>query len=194
MIASILLFKYFNSAKCICTNVWFISPKKWNEAPSYFGFKCTRPDLAFITFRLSKFSSRPGTKHAAVCCTQYLGISFVVPDLSVIPLLYGHSDSDFAADLNNRRSTSGFAERRPDTVEIEATFASHQTPYTATTKVPSPQLPSLPMRSPADRNILTIPYYPRCSCQRPGSPADILTKALPKELHLRHVKGLGSST
>ena len=125
MIASILLFKYFNSAKCICTNVWFISPRKWNEAPSYFGFKCTRPDLAFITFRLSKrFHPDPVQNTLQFVGTQYLGISFVVPDLSVIPLLYGHSDSDFAADLNNRRSTSGFAERRPDTVEIEATFAT----------------------------------------------------------------------
>ena len=67
---------------------------------------CTRPDLAFTISRLSKFSSRPGTKHAIaikrvlryLVGTQDLGVSFVVPGPSVNPKLYGYSDSDFAAD------------------------------------------------------------------------------------------------
>jgi reverse transcriptase-like protein len=77
---------------------------------------CTRPDLAFTLSRLSKFCSRPGIKHAAalkrvfryLAGTKYLGISFNRPDPLPNPLLYGYSDSDFAADINNRRSTSGF--------------------------------------------------------------------------------------
>jgi hypothetical protein len=73
---------------------------------------CIRPGLP----RLSKFSSRPGTKHAAaikrvpryLIGTNDFGISFIVPDPSASSLLYGYRDSDFAVDLNNRRSTSGF--------------------------------------------------------------------------------------
>jgi hypothetical protein len=79
---------------------------------------CTRPDLAFALSRLSKFSSKPGEKHAAalkrvlryLVGTQDIGIAFNKPCPSSAasnPLL-GYSDSDFAADLNNRRSTSGF--------------------------------------------------------------------------------------
>jgi len=48
---------------------------------------CTRPDLAFTLSRLSKFSSRPGTKHAAavkrvlryLVGTQDMGIAFNIP-------------------------------------------------------------------------------------------------------------------
>jgi len=78
---------------------------------------CTRPDLAFTLSRLSKFSSRPGTKHAAaikrvlryLVGTQDMGIAFNIPSSSSPATnLLGYSDSDFAADLNNRRSTSGF--------------------------------------------------------------------------------------
>jgi hypothetical protein len=77
---------------------------------------CTRPDLAYTLSRLSKFSSKPSTKHAEALKrvlrylrgTINLGIEFNAPDPTMESKLYGYSDSDFAADLNNRRSTSGF--------------------------------------------------------------------------------------
>jgi hypothetical protein len=77
---------------------------------------CTRPDLAYTLSRLSKFSSKPSIKHAEALKrvlrylrgTINLGIEFNAPDPALESKLYGYSDSDFAADLNNRRSTSGF--------------------------------------------------------------------------------------
>ncbi|EED22594.1 conserved hypothetical protein [Talaromyces stipitatus ATCC 10500] len=75
----------------------------------------TRPDLAFALSRLSKFVQKPGIKYAAalkrvlryLAGTQNLGIAYC-KSYSNDSVLYGYSDSDFAADLNNRRSTSGF--------------------------------------------------------------------------------------
>jgi hypothetical protein len=77
---------------------------------------CTRPDIAFPISHLSKFVAKPSTKHAAAlkCLFRYLRgtidtrISFSAPNSLSNPQLIGYSDSDFAADLDNRRSTSGF--------------------------------------------------------------------------------------
>ena len=79
---------------------------------------CTRPDIAFPISRLSKFVAKPGTKHAAALkhlfCylrgTIDIGISFSAPNSlsNPHPQLIGYSDSNFATDLDNRRSTSGF--------------------------------------------------------------------------------------
>ncbi|EED18958.1 conserved hypothetical protein [Talaromyces stipitatus ATCC 10500] len=69
---------------------------------------CTRPDLAFALSRLSKFVQKPGIKHAAalkrvlryLAGTQNLGIAYY-KSYSNDSVLYGYSDSNFAADLNN---------------------------------------------------------------------------------------------
>lgn len=73
----------------------------------------TRPDLAFTLSRLSKFNANPTTKHmeAAKHTLRYLKYT---NDLGLIyggrdTELYGYTDSDFAADVDNRRSTSGYA-------------------------------------------------------------------------------------
>jgi hypothetical protein len=74
------------------------------------------PDIAFPISYLSKFIVKPGTKHAMVlkCLFCYLrgtidtGISFSVLNSLSNPQLISYSDSDFAADLDNRCSTSGF--------------------------------------------------------------------------------------
>ena len=212
---------------------------------------CTRPDLAFTISRLSKFSSRPGTKHAIavkrvlryLVGTQDLGISFVVPNLSANPQLYGYSDSDFAADLNNRRSTSGFvfllnggpiswkskqqslvtssthdAEyvglanasyeiawlRRimlailPDYTESQmpantlycdnqgAIATAGQPPYAVSGRSKHVDIRFHIIRDAAANGLVRLEYV-----RTSDMTADILTKALPKELHLRHVKGLG---
>jgi hypothetical protein len=75
---------------------------------------CTRPDLAFTLSRLSKFCDSPSTVHmkAARYALRYLrqttnhGI-FYRRQASRMHL-QGFSDSDFAADTDNRRSTSGY--------------------------------------------------------------------------------------
>lgn len=74
---------------------------------------CTRPDLAFTYSRLSKFSSKPGRTHwqAMKSTLRYLAGT---TDLGLVykwsgdDILFGYSDSDFASDPENRRSTSGF--------------------------------------------------------------------------------------
>jgi hypothetical protein len=78
----------------------------------------TRPNIAFPIFCLSKFVAKPGIKHAIVLkrlfCylrgTVDIRISFSAPNSlsNPYPQLIGYSDSDFAADLDNRYSTSGF--------------------------------------------------------------------------------------
>jgi hypothetical protein len=75
-------------------------------------------NIAFLIFYLSKFVAKPGIKHAVVLKhlfyylrgTVDIRISFSVPNSlsNPYPQLIRYSDSDFAADLNNRCSTSGF--------------------------------------------------------------------------------------
>lgn len=212
---------------------------------------CTRPDLAFTLSRLSKFSSRPGTKHVAavkrvfryLVGTENLGISFIMPDSSVSPSLYGYIDSDFAADLNNRRSTSGFVfllnggpiswkskqqslvtSSTHDAEYIGLANASHE--ITWLRKVMLAMLPDYTeFRMPANtlycdnQGAIATANQPSYSVsgrskhidvrfhitrdaaanglirleyiRTTDMTADILTKALPKELHIRHVRGLG---
>ena len=212
---------------------------------------CTRPDLAFTLSRLSKFSSRPGTMHAAavkrvlryLVGTEDLGISYIIPDPSASPLLYGYSDSDFAADLNNRRSTSGFvfllnggpiswkskqqslitssthdAEyvglanasyeiawlRKimlailPDYTEFKmpantlycdnqgAIATTGQPTYAVSGRSKHIDIRFHIIRDAAANGLVRLEYV-----RTSEMTADILTKALPKEPHLRHVKGLG---
>ena len=103
--------------------ILLLSPEKAARYRSIIGalmylVVCTRPDLAFTLSRLSKFSAKPAKKHlsAAEHCLRYLagtrhhGIfylssRYITP--KTIPLL-GYSDSAFADDLENRRSTSAF--------------------------------------------------------------------------------------
>jgi hypothetical protein len=72
----------------------------------------TRPDLAFTLSRLSKFNAKPTTKHmeAAKHALRYIKYT---SDMGLVyggrdTELYGYTDSDFAADVDNRRSTSGY--------------------------------------------------------------------------------------
>jgi hypothetical protein len=216
---------------------------------------CTRVDLAFSLSRLSKFVNKPGIKHAAalkrllryLAGTQNLGIIFkrtsrpyfLIPN----PILYGYSDSDFAADLNNRRSTSGFvfflnggpiswkSKQQPlvtgsthDAEYVGLAIASKEStwlrklilailPQYAEHEMPSNTIhcdnqgaiatANQPSHSPSNRskhidirfhiireaiaNGLIRLEYTRTT----EMTADILTKALPKDLHQRHLEGLG---
>lgn len=81
-----------------------------------YAMTCTRPDLAFTMSRLSKFCSNPSAIHirAARHALRYLqstkntGITYRKSTTHSQLEVSGFSDSDFAADLDNRRSTSGY--------------------------------------------------------------------------------------
>ena len=213
---------------------------------------CTRPDLAFTLSRLSKFSSKPGEKHAAalkrvlryLSFTRDMGIAFNIPSSSSpASTLLGYSDSDFAADLNNRRSTSGFVfllnggpiswKAKQQSLVTTSThdaeyvglsmasqevtwlrkllltilpdYTEHQMPANAlycdnqgaiiTASQPTYMMSGKSkhidvrfhvVRDAAANGLIRLEYV-----RTSEMTADILTKALPKELHQRHVKGLG---
>jgi hypothetical protein len=76
---------------------------------------CTRPDLAYTAAYLGRFTSRPtpqcwaAVKHALryLRSTQTHGLTFMeIPDIN--SSLIAYSDSDHAADLQERRSQTGF--------------------------------------------------------------------------------------
>jgi hypothetical protein len=74
----------------------------------------TRPDLAFTVSVLSKYNAEPSKEHlaAATYCLRYLrntssyGIQFDGDESSSEPI--GFTDSDFAGDIDDRKSTSGY--------------------------------------------------------------------------------------
>jgi hypothetical protein len=76
----------------------------------------TRPDLAYTISALSKFSASAGTDHLTLAKrvlrylkqTADIGITYKTDSPSEIGLLYGFSDSDWAGDLGDRKSTGGF--------------------------------------------------------------------------------------
>ena len=73
----------------------------------------TRPDLAYSVCYLSRFLNSYDTSHIAAAnqilrylkATQHLGIVY---SRNASLNLYGYSDSDWASDVNNRRSTTGY--------------------------------------------------------------------------------------
>ena len=71
----------------------------------------TRPDLAFAMSVLSKYNSKPMTDHhlATKWVLRYLKeTSGMALFYSSGDKLIGYTDSDFAGDLNDRKSTSGY--------------------------------------------------------------------------------------
>ena len=74
----------------------------------------TRPDLAYSVSVLSEFMSRPLDSHwnAAKCVLRYLSGTYnygiLYTDISDVTLA-GYSDSDWAGNLDDRRSITGYA-------------------------------------------------------------------------------------
>jgi hypothetical protein len=72
----------------------------------------TRPDIAFAVGVVSRYMSNPGKKHWQAVkgvlrylkATRNMRICYGSQELSV----KGYTDSDYAGDLDNRRSTSGY--------------------------------------------------------------------------------------
>jgi hypothetical protein len=80
---------------------------------------CTRPDLAHVVRVVSRFMHNPGKEHwnAVKWILRYLkgnsqfGLLFdknSVKDIGVMGFVEGFVDSDFAGDLDKRRSISGY--------------------------------------------------------------------------------------
>jgi hypothetical protein len=75
-----------------------------------------RPDISYAVARLSRFLSKPAKIHkeAAKHCLRYLagtkdlGLIYGTEKSSDIRL-FGYTNSNFAADTSNRRSTSGYS-------------------------------------------------------------------------------------
>jgi len=72
----------------------------------------TRPDIAYAVNKMAQFSANPTTVHWAkvkriieyLKGTKNLGLHFTKKNLELI----GYSDADFAGDIVDRKSTSGF--------------------------------------------------------------------------------------
>ena len=76
----------------------------------------TRPDLAFTYSQLSKFVQYPGIVHleAVERVLQYVratydqGITYCDPGTVMLNKLSGWVDSDFASDVDTRKSMTGY--------------------------------------------------------------------------------------
>jgi hypothetical protein len=75
----------------------------------------TRPDISYTVSRLFRSLSRPNQNHAdaAKHCLRYLAgtrnLGLIYGTDIIGSDLFGYTDSNFAADTSNRRSTSGYA-------------------------------------------------------------------------------------
>jgi len=71
----------------------------------------TRPDLAFAIGTLSKFNAKPtttdslATKRLLRYLKETIGMALVH---GIVDNLIGYTDSDFAGDLDDRKSTAGY--------------------------------------------------------------------------------------
>ncbi|CAA0825269.1 Uncharacterized mitochondrial protein AtMg00810 [Striga hermonthica] len=90
---------------------------------------CTRPDLAHAVGQVCKYMSRPGKQHweAVKWIFRYLkgtaGYGIVFGDQRLDPLVVGYVDSDYAGDLDNRRSTTGARHEEMGTVELHRVYS-----------------------------------------------------------------------
>ena len=75
---------------------------------------CTRPDLAHAVSQVCKYMSKPGRRHweAVKWIFRYLkgtvGHGIIFGSQQDDPLVVGYVDSDYAGDLDDRRSTTGY--------------------------------------------------------------------------------------
>ena len=75
---------------------------------------CTRPDLAHVVSQVSKYMSKSGRQHweAVKWIFRYLrgivGHVIVFGNQQGDSLVIGYVDSEYAGDLDNRRSTTGY--------------------------------------------------------------------------------------
>ena len=78
-----------------------------------YAMMCTRPDICYVVGLVSRFQSNPGLAHwkAVKRILRYLKVTadyvlcYQGSDLRMI----GYSDADWGSDLDERKSTSGYA-------------------------------------------------------------------------------------
>jgi len=207
----------------------------------------TRPDIAFAISTLSKFNPRPATKHllAAKRVLRYLR------QTTTLSLIYhrtqnsglvGFTDSDFAGDLDDRKSTSGYVftlaggpvswkSKKQSLVSLSSTEAEYVgcseaareaiwlrrlyheiTNDRLKSTTPAIQLllsdsqgaislAQAPRFSDRTKHIDIKYHFVRDSCAnglvRLGfistaeMTADVMTKALPRDAHQKHIGGMG---
>jgi len=205
----------------------------------------TRPDLAFSISTLSKFNSKPTTAHLLATkrvlryLKETLGLGLVY---GTVDNLIGYTDSDFAGDLDDRKSTSGYVfsisgaavswkSKKQSLVSLSSTEAeyiacseairegiwlrrlyqeiisgqSSPSNHTIQLILSDSQGAICLAKSPGFNNrtkhidvkyhfvqdalaqgLIQLDYLPTRDM-----PADIITKALPRDTHLRHVRGMG---
>jgi hypothetical protein len=77
----------------------------------------TRPELGFAMARLSKHLANPSPRHQGALTNMYRYLNGTIgdgivyhkdPDSTNYPQVYGYSDSDFANDVETRKSISGY--------------------------------------------------------------------------------------
>ncbi len=107
---------------------------------------CTRPDIAFAAARLSQYASNPSKEHrqAAIRVLRYLkgtpdqGITYRgIEPITAQPPLLAYCDSDWAQDIDTRRSVTGYTfllcgaaiswqSKRQHTVTLSSVEAEYQ--------------------------------------------------------------------
>ncbi len=93
-----------------------VDPKRYREAVGslIYLMTCTRPDLSWIVSKLSQYLSDPYEQHWSTVkhVTRYLKgtidheLCYKKSDEKL--KLVAYSDADWASDLNDRRSTTGY--------------------------------------------------------------------------------------
>ena len=201
----------------------------------------TRPDIAFAVATLSKFNAKPTYNHflAAKRILRYLQqtANFSLVYKHSKAQMNGYSDSDFAGDPRDRKSTSGYAfilggaaiswrAKKQSLVSLSSTEAEYIGYSEATREAiwlrrlyheitqtnPAPQLLQCDnqgalklcenpkfherakhidikyhfVRDSFHQGLIELSYIPTTDMV-----ADIMTKAVPRDTHHRHVRNLG---
>ena len=205
----------------------------------------TRPDIAYTVAVLSKFNAKPTDNHflAAKRLLRYLKqTASLALVYSPANSLFGYTDSDFAGDIGDRKSTSGYVfilanaaiswrSKKQTLVSLSSTEAEYvgcseaareaiwlrrlyNEITTKNAKVNKPAIQLLLSDSQGAISLAETPrfhnrtkhiavkyHFVRDSCAT-GSihleyipttqmTADIMTKALPRDTHQRHVLNMG---
>jgi len=179
----------------------------------------TRPNIAFTVSMLSKFLSAPSSEHlaAAIYTLRYLrntsdlAIQYSTERQTKLPTdrPIGFTDSDFAGDLDDPKSTSSYVFTLGNGA---ISWRAHKQPLIAFSTVEAEYISASDAAkeeiwiSSLFKRLLSLDAYPQeifvrdaCECNAirttylPTSEmtADIMTKSLPRETHWKHVNGMG---
>lgn len=105
---------------------------------------CTRPDISYSVNRVSRFMKNPGKDHWIACkrilrylkSTPQLGLQYQNDQNDNVIELIGYCDADWAGDIDDRKSTTGFVikinncvvhwgSKKQDTVSLSSAEAEY---------------------------------------------------------------------